>query len=367
MKDPRMKILADTLVRHAMRVQPGNNVALLAREPNFDFLELMVQQVQKAGGRPFVDISYPVINRLVALGTDEAMTQLRARFACAQFEHMDCSMHFTGAHNDSEMSDVPAATQAMLSRLYGKPLDVVMRKKKTRWVVVQWPTAEAAQKAQMSTEAFEDFFFDVCCVDYDRMDRDMQPLKQLMEKTDRVHIKGPGTDLSLSIKGQTAIVCAGQFNIPDGEIFTSPLRESVNGVVSFNAPSIEGGFKFDNIRLVFQNGRCVEATANDTKRLNDLLDTDEGARYVGEFALGVNARIQKPMCDTLFDEKIGGSFHMAMGACYDEAPNGNESAQHWDMVCMQGGEGGGEIHFDGILVRKDGQFVPEELRGLNNA
>jgi aminopeptidase len=363
MKDIRMERLADVLVHHAMRVKKGDNVALLAREPDEDFLALMVQKVQQAGGYPFVDMSFARIQRLVMMHSDEEMTRLRARFACEQFEHMDCSMHLYGAHNDAEMSDVPAATQTMLSRLYSKPLDVVMRKKKTRWVVVQWPTPEAAQKAQMSTEAFEDFFFDVCCVDYARMDENMQPLKALMAKTDRVHIKGPGTDLTLSIKGQIPVICAGHFNIPDGEIFTSPVRDSVNGVVTFNAPSLEGGFRFENIRLVFQDGKCVDATANDTKRLNELLDTDQGARYVGEFALGVNPRIRKPMCDTLFDEKIGGSFHMAMGACYDEAPNGNESALHWDMVCMQ--QGGGEMYFDDVLIRRDGRFVLPELMGLD--
>jgi len=350
-------------VHHSMRVEKGNNVALLMREPNIDFLELMVQKVQQAGGHPFVDMTDARVHRLVMKNSDEEMTKTRAEFACELFEHMDASMHFYGAHNDLEMSDVPAQTQAMLSRLYSKPLDVVMRRKKTRWVVVQWPTPEAAQKAQMSTSAFENFFFNVCCVDYDKMQRDLEPLKALMEKTDRVHIKGPGTDLTLSVKGQIAIPCAGQYNIPDGEIFTSPIRDSINGVVTFNAPSVEGGYRFEDIRLTFVNGKCTEASANDSKRLNELLDTDEGARYVGEFALGVNAAITQPMCDTLFDEKIGGSFHMAMGACYDEAPNGNESAMHWDMVCLQ--HHGGEIYFDDVLIRKDGLFVPLELKGLN--
>ncbi len=363
MRDQRMEKLADVLVRHSMRVQEGNNVALLAREPNIEFLELMVKKVQQAGGKPFVDITQARVQRLAMMHTDETMTKLRAEFVCRQFEEMDCSMHFYGAHNDMEMSDVPTSTQTMLSRLYSHPLDVVMRKKKTRWVVVQWPTPEAAQKAQLSTEAFEDFFFDVCCVDYDKMQRDLEPLKALMEKTDKVHIKGPGTDLTLSIKGQIAIPCAGQYNIPDGEIFTSPIKESINGTVLFNAPSVEGGYRFEDIRLRFENGKCVEASANNTKRLNELLDTDEGARFVGEFALGVNSHIHQPMCDTLFDEKIGGSFHMALGACYDEAPNGNESAMHWDMVCLQ--NGGGEIYFDDVLIRKNGQFVLKELMGLN--
>ncbi len=365
MKDSRMEKLADILVHHSMRVKRGDNVALLAREPDIDFLALMVKKVQQAGGKPFVNITDERVQRLVTMHTNQEMTTMRAQFACAQFEYMDCSMHLYGAHNDAQMSDVPAKTQAMLSLLYSKPLDEVMRKKKTRWVVVQWPTGEAAQKAQMSTEAFEDFFFDVCCADYDRMARDLMPLQALMERTGKVHVVGPGTDLHLSIKGQTVVPCAGEFNIPDGEIFTSPIKDSINGTVAFNAPSLKGGFRFENIQLTFENGQCVKATANNTQRLNEMLNTDEGARFVGEFALGVNARIQKPMCDTLFDEKIGGSFHMAMGACYDEAPNGNKSAIHWDLVCLQ--NEGGEIYFDDALIRKNGQFVDPELCGLNRA
>ena len=223
-----------------------------------------------------------------------------------------------------------------------------------------------AQMADMSTEAFEDFYFNVCCLDYSKMDRAMDALVALMERTDRVRLVAPGTDLSFSIKRLPAVKCAGKLNIPDGEVFTAPVRESVNGVISYNTPSLENGFTYTDIRFEFKDGKIVKATANDTVRINQQLDIDAGARYVGEFAIGVNPFITFPMKDTLFDEKIAGSFHFTPGSCYDECDNGNRSSQHWDLVLIQTPEyGGGEMYFDDVLVRKDGRFVLPELECLN--
>ena len=187
-----------------------------------------------------------------------------------------------------------------------------------------------------------------------------------MEKTDQVHLKGPGTDLKFSIKGIPAVKCDGHRNIPDGEVYSAPVRDSMNGVIQYNADSMMAGSLFKNIRFEIKNGKIVDATCDgDVKKLNEQLDIDEGARYFGEFALGVNPHVIKPMLDTLFDEKIRGSFHLTPGNAYDTAPNGNKSALHWDIVCIQTPEcGGGEIHFDGKLIRKDGLFV---LRGAAGA
>ena len=173
-----------------------------------------------------------------------------------------------------------------------------------------------AQQAGMSTEAFEDFYFQVCTIDYAKMAEAMKSLKSLMERTDRVHITGPGTDLEFSIKGIPVVPCPGENNIPDGEVFTAPVRESVNGFIIFNTPSIQRGKTFKDIRFEFENGRIVKATADQTEELNKILDIDEGARFIGEFSLGVNPNILAPMKDTLFDEKICGSFHFTPGACY---------------------------------------------------
>jgi aminopeptidase len=240
------------------------------------------------------------------------------------------------------------------------------RVKKTRWVVLRWPTSAMAQQAGMSTEAFEDFYFKVCTLDYARMLPAMRALKKLMDSTDRVEIKGPGTDLRFSIKGIPSIVCGGGHNIPDGEVFTAPVRNSVQGYVSYNAPTIYQGTAFDRVRFEFKDGRIISATSTDNRRLNEILDSDEGARYIGEFALGFNPHILHPMRDILFDEKIAGSFHFTPGQAYEQADNGNRSQVHWDLVNIQRKDyGGGEIWFDGKLIRRDGVFLPKSLQPLN--
>ena len=194
----------------------------------------------------------------------------------------------------------------------------------------------------------------------------MKPLAALMNDTDRVRIVGPGTDLSFSIRGISTVACSGAHNIPDGEVFTCPVRDSVQGHVQFKAPTIYQGTALDSLRLAFKNGRVVDATGNNTTRINEILDTDDGARFIGEFALGFNPFILEPMRDILFDEKIAGSFHFTPGQAYEEADNGNRSQVHWDLVCIQRPDyGGGEIYFDDKLVRKDGTFVLDELKALN--
>ena len=223
-----------------------------------------------------------------------------------------------------------------------------------------------AQLSNTSLEAFEDFYFDVCNLDYSKMAEAMKSLVDLMNRTDKVQLKGPGTDLTFSIKDIPAIPCAGEMNIPDGEVFTAPVKDSIQGTITYNAPSVYQGFVYERISLTFENGKIVKATANDTERINKVFDTDEGARYVGEFAIGVNPYVINPMKDILFDEKIKGSIHFTPGSCYDEAPNGNNSAIHWDLVLIQTPEyGGGEIYFDDVLIRKDGRFVIPELECLN--
>jgi aminopeptidase len=269
-----------------------------------------------------------------------------------------------GSANASESSDVPGNRTALYSKTLRPVLD--QRVNKTRWVVLRWPTPSMAQAANMSTEAFENFYFDVCTMDYRKMSRAMVPLKKRMRKADKVRLTAPGTDLSFSIKGIGAVECVGLRNIPDGEVFSCPVRDSVNGVIQFNTPTIYSGTRFDNIRLEFRKGKIIKATGSNTKRLNEILDTDAGARYVGEFSLGFNPYIQNPMCDILFDEKIAGSLHFTPGQAYEDCDNGNRSAVHWDMVLIQRPEwGGGEVWFDGEVIRKNGLFVPKDLKPLN--
>jgi aminopeptidase len=285
-----------------------------------------------------------------------------------RMEGVQCYIGMRGSHNTSEMSDVPREKMDLYERHWWNHVHSQVRVPKTKWVVLRWPSPAMAQSAGMSTEAFEDYYFNVCAgVDYDAMQRAMEPLEALMRRTDQVHIKGPGTDLRFSIKGIGVVPCFGERNIPDGEIYTCPVKTSVEGYITYNCETLYRGTLFTNVHFEFNQGKIVKAEAGaNTAKLNEILDSDDGARYLGEWSFGVNPYISNPMRDTLFDEKIAGSFHLTPGQCYKEASNGNDSQIHWDIVCRQDpAVGGGEIWFDGVLIRKDGRFVLPELQGLN--
>ncbi|MCE5278369.1 MAG: aminopeptidase [Planctomycetaceae bacterium] len=365
MLDPRMKKLADVLVSYSCKVQPGERVLIDAFDIPAEMACALIDRVAEAGGVPFCDLYQArVMRSFVATATQEQMA-LYAQRGLDFMKQCQCYIAVRGGHNITEMSDVPDERMKTY-RSAMKPV-TDQRVKHSKWVVLRWPTPSMAQLAGMSTEQFENFFFDVCTLDYARMAKAEDILKERMERTDRVRLVGPGeTDLAFSIKGMAAIPCVGDRNIPDGECYTAPLRDSANGVIVFNAGTIHDGKPFDNIRLEFQDGKAVNATASDTKALNEILDIDEGARYIGEFSLGFNPHINRAMRDILFDEKIAGSIHLALGQAYDEADNGNRSKNHWDLVMIQTEpQGGGEIWFDDELIRKAGRFVPEYLHPLN--
>ena len=304
------------------------------------------------------------VTREILLGATEEQMDFLNEYQLMQMKGMDCYIAIRAGSNTSELSDVPSDKLNMYYRKTQPVLDY--RVNETKWVVLRYPNESMAQLAGTSLESFEDFYFEVCTLDYAKMSKAMDSLVELMNRTDRVHIKGPGTDLTFSIKDIPAIKCAGEMNIPDGEVYTAPVRESMNGVISYNTPSEEQGFTYENIRFEIKDGKIIKAAANDNERINQLLDTDEGARYFGEFAIGVNPYNLNPMKDTLFDEKIAGSFHLTPGMAYEDAPNGNDSAVHWDLVMIQRPEyGGGEIYFDDVLIRKDGLFTLPELMCLN--
>jgi aminopeptidase len=324
----------------------------------------LVRAARAAGAYPYVQVNQARVSRELAISATEEQFDFSSRHELARMKSMAAYIAVRGSENISEISDVPPAQMKLVARKMKPVID--HRVKKTRWCVLRWPSPSMAQLAGMSTERFEKFYFDVCTLDYARMQPGMKALKALMERTDRVEISGPGTELTFSIKGIPAIPCGGHYNIPDGEVFTSPVRNSVQGHVSFNAPTIYQGTAFDNVRLEFKNGKVVNATGSNTKRLNEILDSDAGARFIGEFALGFNPYVLEPMRDILFDEKIAGSFHFTPGQAYEQADNGNRSQVHWDLVNIQRPEyGGGVIRFDGKIVRQDGLFVPKALQALN--
>jgi len=364
MTDPRYKKLAELLVGYSTELKKGEKVLVEGTDVPDDFLVILLRAIREVGAIPLIEVRHSRITREILRGTDERHAGLVQSVEMARMKKVQAYIALRGSENASENTDVDSKKMALYSRTLRPVLNY--RVNKTKWVVLRWPTPSMAQGASMSTEAFENLYFEVCTMDYRRMARAMVPLEKRMKNADRVHIKGPGTDLTFSIKGIGAKMCKGDRNIPDGEVFSCPVKNSVNGQIQFNTPTIYGGTKFENVRLEFKDGKIIAASANNTKRLNEILDTDKGARYVGEFSLGFNPHIQSPMCDILFDEKIAGSFHFTPGQAYEDCDNGNRSAVHWDMVLIQRPEwGGGEIWFDGELIRKDGLFVPTDLKPLN--
>ena len=363
MKDPRLEILAGNLLDYSLDLQAGERVLLEGESGSTELISALVEGAYAREALPFVHVGDSRLSRTWLLGAKREQMDLRAAWDMHRLRDIDATVHVLAGNNASELADVPGHILEASHLANQQLMDMYLSKK---WVLLRFPTASAAQAAGMSTEAFEDFCLAVSTLDYARMDKAMDPLVGLMARTDRVRITGPGTDISFSIKGIPVLKAAGKNNIPDGEVYTAPVRESVNGTVSYNTPSIEDGVTYEGVRLTLKDGRIVEADANERERLQQLLDTDEGARYLGEFALGVNPRITRPMKDTLYDEKIGGSLHLTPGRAYEDADNGNRSSIHWDIVLIQTPKwGGGEIYFDDVLVRKDGLFVLPELEGLN--
>ncbi|MGQ3377624.1 aminopeptidase [Priestia endophytica] len=366
MKDPRIQQLAKNLIQYSVKLQKGEKILIENFGLQKEIVTALVKEAYETGGLPFVSLKDHTVDRSLLMGASEEQYELIAQFEANVMKEMDAYIGLRAGDNIFEQSDVPAEKMKIQGDTVGKKVHREIRVPKTKWVVLRYPTESMAQLSKMSKEAFEDFYFNVCNLDYGKMNKAMDSLVELMNKTDKVQLIGKDTNLTFSIKDIPAVKCAGEMNIPDGEVFTAPVRDSVNGVITYNTPSPYQGFTFENVKLTFENGKIVDATANDTERINHIFDTDEGARFVGEFAIGVNPYIQHPMQDILFDEKIDGSFHFTPGECYEEAYNGNHSNIHWDMVMIQRPEyGGGEIYFDDMLIRKDGRFVIKELEALN--
>ncbi len=366
MKDIRLNKLAKVLVNYSIAAKKGEKVMIEGFGEVTDLMKEIIAEVYAAGAYPFsIHRDHSLLRAQISGSNDEAL-KLWAKYDGFMMDDMDCYIGIRGGANAFELSDVPQERNAAYSSLYSYPVHHEKRVNNTRWVILRYPSPSMAQQASMSTEGFEDFFFDVCTLDYAKMDRAMDSLKALMEKTDKVRLVAKDTDLTFSIKGIGAVKCSGQCNIPDGEVYSAPVKNSVNGVITYNAPSVQGGVRYENIRLEFKDGKIIKATAGGSDAVSKVFDVDEGARYVGEFAIGVNPYVNRAMCDILFDEKIAGSIHFTPGCCYEDCNNGNISALHWDLVLIMTPEyGGGEIWFDDRLIRKDGLFVVDELKCLN--
>lgn len=364
MKDKRNEILGRQLIDYSLKMKKGEILYLEIKGK--ETLELGKQIIRIATEKGVTVFWYyndeSLLRQWVKSGSDEQFAQ-QAELHLHLMQKASGYIGLRGSDNPFDMADIDQSRIDKYNALFYKPVHLEERVKRTRWVVLRYPNNAMAQLAETSQEAFEDFYFNVCCADYEKMSKAEDGLAALMNATDNVHIKSPGTDLTFSIKGIPSVKCDGQRNIPDGEVYTAPVRDSVNGVITFNTPSLYQGVVYNKVSLTFEKGKIIKATADsNVEKLNKIFETDEGARYVGEFSLGVNPFVLHPMKDTLFDEKIAGSMHFTPGQCYDEAYNGNQSNIHWDQVLIQRKDyGGGEIWFDGKLIRKDGVFTDPEM------
>jgi len=365
MSNDGAKTLCRNLVNYSVELQPGEIIYIeLVGKETLDIGKELVTEATKAGGIPFWFFNDEHVLRRWLLNSTEDQMKQYGEFHLSIMKQAAAYIGIRGSENRFQLADIPRERMTWYEHHYYKPVHFEARVKETKWCVLRYPNNAMAQLAETSQEEFEEFYYKVCNLDYARMSKAMDPLVQLMEQTDKVQLVSPGTDITFSIKGIPVVKCDGKNNIPDGEVYTAPVRDSINGYITFNTASINEGTLFRDIRFEFKNGKIVKANAaSSEERLNQILDTDEGARFVGEFSLGINPNIKNPMMDTLFDEKISGSIHLTPGNCYDEAPNGNDSNIHWDLVLIQTKEyGGGEILFDDRPIRKDGIFVHPDLK-----
>ena len=367
MKDIRYEKLANNLLTYSVNIQKGDNILIeILGEDAIPLAKELIKKAEELGAKPqFNIINYEILRVMLENATEEQI-KLYGQMDYERMKKMDAYIGIRATSNTSELNGISKEIMELYNKYYTMPVHFEERVKNTKWCILRYPNNSMAQMSKMNKDEFEDFFFNVCNLDYNKMSKSMDSLKYLMDKTDKVHILGNGTDLTFSIKGITAEKYTGTFNIPDGEVASAPVKESVNGVISYNTETTYNGITFNNIKFEFKNGKIIKATSNKTKELNEILDTDEGARYIGEFAVGLNPYVERPIGDTLFDEKIKGSFHFTPGNSLEESDNGNRSSIHWDIVNIQTPEyGGGEIYFDNVLIRKDGRFVLPELECLN--
>lgn len=357
--------LSETIVHYSLDVKPNDKVLITCTSECKPLVLKLIDAITAAGAVPIVKLGDDEIDAYSLQHTSDERIRLLADMAEFDVDHFDCFIHIRYTKNEYETKNVSAEVRRKLGEAKEHADDIRINER--RWTLLNYPSVVDAYKAGMPTEEFFQYAVDVMNVDYKRMYDAILPLKELMEKTDQVRIVGPNTDISFSIKGIPAIPCCGKANIPDGEIYTAPVKESVNGTITYNTPCPYQGNIYTNVSLTFENGKIIKATCDqDNDKLNEIFDTDEGSRYVGEFSFGVNPKILDPMGDILYDEKILGSIHFTPGRAYKDAFNGNLSSVHWDMVLVQRPEyGGGEIYFDGKLIRKDGKFVLPELEALN--
>lgn len=362
----KLRKLSDMVVNYSLNLKKGERVLINAMSVKTSPLVVdLIESISSVGALPFVRIyDNEISNKLISITNEDRIKEIVIQKE-QDNKNYDAFINIRYTENEYEGKNIASSIKANINKATKKADKVRINERK--WVLLNYPSIIDAYKAKMSFVDFSDYALNAMTYDYSEMKDKIIPLKNLMEKTDKVRILGPNTDITFSIKNMPIIPCLGHFNIPDGEIYTAPIKDSVNGIISYNVPSLYRDNIFNNVSLLFKDGEIIEARSDtDEELLNEIFDTDEGSKYIGEFSLGFNPLVTKPVCDTLYDEKIKGSIHFTPGQCYTDADNGNNSAIHWDLVLIQTPEyGGGEIYFDDVLIRKDGKFIIDELKFLN--
>jgi len=366
--EEKIKKLANTIVNYSLNIKENEKILITYQSTEcIPLVKELINSINLRGGIVFTNYIDPILSNTLKENTTSKRIEVIKKYGQFELDNFDSFINIKYNFNDYESSKIPSSIR---NEINDKTYDIHNKKVNERkWVLLNYPSVVDSFKAKMKYEDFCNYAFSVMTLDYSKMMMDIEPLKRLMEKTNKVRITGDGTDITFSIKGMPVVPCVGESNIPDGEIFTCPVKKSVNGVITYNTSSTYNGEVFKNIRLEIENGKIINATCSEDDKfdkLNKIFDTDKGSRYIGEFSLGLNPKILNPMGDILYDEKIIGSIHFTPGAAYKECYNGNDSNVHWDLVLIQRKEyGGGELYFDDKLIRKDGLFVPDELKSLN--
>ena len=368
MADTRIEKLADLLVNYSVAVRPGDKVVITGETIAEPLLKAIYTFVLKAGGYPTMMARLAGLDELFYRYASDDQLQHLPDWQREIISTYDVRISIGAEHNTKALTNVDPEKMVMYRQSHRELMEIALRRsatKELRWTVAIFPTNAYAQDAEMGLSEYEDFVYSACMPDindpvayWQRFSAWQQKIVDWLKEKKSVHVIGPETDLRLSIAGRPFENCDGHYNMPDGEVFTSPVEDSVEGKVCFSYPAIYQGHEVTGVRLRFEKGKVVEATAEKNEEfLLKLIDTDEGSRRVGEFAIGTNEGITRFTRQILFDEKMNGSFHMALGAGYPETGSQNKSAIHWDLICDL--RDGGEIWVDDELMYQNGKFVIE--------
>lgn len=353
MKDQRLAKFADVLLEHSLNIKEGENVVIRAGYLAKPLIDEFYRKTVDKGANTFVHIlSDPQRKYFMENATPKQLENANALYE-GIYEKADAVLVIEAPENTKHLSNVSPRKNMEYNKAISPVLKTIMNK---RWVLTNYPVEAFAQDADMSLEEYEDFLFDAVLVDYEKMDRDMNKILDIFDTADTVRLVGKDTDLTFSIKGRKGTKCSGQNNVPDGEVYYSPVTNSANGHIYYEFPAIRYGNQVDGVRLEFKDGKIINArSASNEQFLNQMLDTDAGARYLGEFGIGLNYGIKKFIKNILFDEKIGGTIHLAAGNAYEGSGGDNISVLHWDMIKEL--RTNGEIYADGKLVQKNGIYL----------